>query len=116
MVRSSGQTIRHLAAGPYLPRWDLHLTRDLPIIGLTSAILADTASTGATALPQTAVFAGLSVVFATFLGIAERRRGLSDRLAFQAAANTRLETRVRARALALTAANARSCWRTWRPA
>ncbi|WP_432449172.1 sensor histidine kinase [Aliiroseovarius marinus] len=102
----TGQTIWRLDGGPYLPQKALYLERDLPIVGLTGAILADVSQATSTALLQASVLAAISLVFATiFVLAAERRRALSEKLEFEAAANARLEIRVKERTQALSEAN-----------
>ena len=104
--RWTGQTIWRLDGGPYLPKEALYLEQGVPIIGLSGAILTDVAPAFTTALLQASVLAALCLVFATFVVFAtERRRGLSQKLEFEAAANARLETRVAERTQALSEAN-----------
>ncbi len=102
----TGQTIWRLDGGPYLPKNALYLEQELPIVGLTGVILANTAPANSTAVLQASVLAALSLVFATIAVLAaERRRTLSEKLEFEAAANVRLETRVKERTQALSEAN-----------
>ncbi len=92
--------------GPYLPGHALHLSADLPVVGMTGEILLDTAPATRSASLQAAVAAALCLVFgAVLLVLAERRRALSDRLTVEAAANARLEARVAQRTKALHDAN-----------
>jgi len=106
VARWTGQTIWRLDGGKYLPRRALYLERELPIVGLTGAILTDVAPARSTAFLQASVLAALGLVLATvFMLAAERRRALSEKLDFEAATNTRLETRVRERTQALSEAN-----------
>ncbi len=97
--RVFGHDLWALSAGPYLPARALHLSRALPVIGLTAEILADTAPARRLALLQAGVAAALSLVFGAFLFLAtERRRTL-------ARANALLESRVAERTAALLEAN-----------
>ena len=84
-----------VSGGPYLPETALHLTQNLPIIGMTGELLLDVAPAQQLAVLQAAVAAALFIVFggALFL-LAERRRALTLRLEIEAAANTELERRV----------------------
>lgn len=91
--------IWHLGWGPYLPQEALHLTQDLPVIGLTGEVLLDVAQTRAFAFAQAAALAALCLAFGSLLFLAsERRRTL-------AAANVQLEARVAKRTVALRETN-----------
>ncbi|MCX7565226.1 ATP-binding protein [Sulfitobacter sp. F26169L] len=84
-----------LGWGPYLPQKALHLTQDLPVIGMTGEVLLDVAPVGRLAASQAAAVAALCLAFGALLFLAtERRRTL-------ALANAQLEARVRARTQAL---------------
>ncbi|SHE69916.1 two-component system, NtrC family, C4-dicarboxylate transport sensor histidine kinase DctB [Ruegeria intermedia] len=86
--------------GPYLPRRALHLTRDLPVIGMTGEVLMDVAPARRLAALQAAAVAAICLAFGALLFLAtERRRTLAQ-------ANAVLESRVAQRTRALTAANA----------
>ncbi len=88
-----------LGWGPYLPAQALHLTRDLPVIGLTGEVLLDVAPSRSIAVNQAAMVAALCLAFGALLFLAmERRRVL-------ARANTELEARVAARTTALREIN-----------
>ena len=103
---ASTHTLWALDAGPYLPANALHLSRDLPVIGVTAEILADITPARRSAMLQAAVAAALSLVFGAFLFLAtERRRALAASLAQEEAANALLESRVAERTEALVAAN-----------
>ena len=95
-----------LDGGPYLPAHALHLTRDLPVIGMTGEALVDVDPAERQALLQALVAAlfclGLGAILYALL---ERRRALSVRLAAEAAANAQLEGRVAERTRELTEAN-----------
>lgn len=95
-----------LDGGPYLPARALHLTRDLPVIGMTGEALVDVAPAERQALLQALVAAlfclGLGAVL---YALQERRRALAVRLAAEAEANARLESRVAERTRELTEAN-----------
>ncbi len=95
----AGQDIWRLDAGPYLPARALHLSRTLPVIGVTAEILASTLPARQSASLQAAVAAALMLVFGAFLFLAaERRRTLAE-------ANALLESRVAKRTRALVTAN-----------
>ncbi|MFT6452875.1 MAG: two-component system C4-dicarboxylate transport sensor histidine kinase DctB [Halocynthiibacter sp.] len=92
--------IWHLDGGRYLPEHALHLTRDMPVVGLTGELLLDLRPARAIAWLQAAATAALCLTFGAFLFLAtERRRTL-------ALANAALESRVVDRTAALEAANA----------
>jgi len=93
--RSGPHEIWHLGWGPYLPRAALHLTQDLPVIGMTGEVLMDVAPVRRLAAAQALAVAALCLAFGALLFLAtERRRTL-------ARANAQLEARVRARTQAL---------------
>ena len=90
-----------LGWGPYLPGEALHLTQELPVIGMTGEVLLDVSQTRALAWAQAAAVAALCLAFGSLLFLAaERRRAL-------AAANVQLEERVAARTRALREVNDR---------
>lgn len=95
-----------LDGGPYLPAHALHLTRDLPVIGMTGEALVDIDPAQRQALLQglvaTLFCLGLGAVFYALM---ERRRALAMQLAAEAEANARLETRVTERTRELSEAN-----------
>lgn len=95
----AGHQIWDVAGGPYLPTRALHLTRDLPVIGMTAEALIDVAPAQRLAQLQAALTAALCLVFgaALFLALA-RRRTLAQ-------ANAQLERRVADRTAALSRAN-----------
>jgi Signal transduction histidine kinase regulating C4-dicarboxylate transport system len=85
--------------GPYIPSPALHLTKPLPVVGLTAELLLDLHPVIAQAGLQAGMAAALALVFAAFLFFTmERRRTLAE-------ANLRLEARVAARTEALEIAN-----------
>ncbi|WP_171179348.1 ATP-binding protein [Ruegeria sp. HKCCD8929] len=91
--------IWRLGWGPYLPARALHLSRDLPVIGMTGEVLMDVAPARRLAGLQAAAVAAICLAFGAMLYLAtERRRTLAD-------ANAVLESRVAQRTRALTAAN-----------
>jgi len=93
--------IWQLGWGPYLPKQALHLTQDLPVIGMTGEVLLDITQTRALAFAQAAAVAALCLAFGSLLFLAsERRRTL-------AAANRQLEARVAKRTTALRDTNAK---------
>ncbi|MGB3177942.1 MAG: ATP-binding protein [Albidovulum sp.] len=95
-----------LDGGPYLPAHALHLTRPLPVIAMTGEALVDIAPAERQALLQALLAAvaslGIGAILLVFL---ERRRAYSHRLATEARANARLETRVAERTHELSEAN-----------
>jgi two-component system C4-dicarboxylate transport sensor histidine kinase DctB len=95
----SGHDIWTHDMGPYIPSPVLHLTKPLPVVGLTAELLLDLHPVIAQAGLQAGLAAALALVFAAFLFFAmERRRTLAE-------ANARLEARVAARTEALEIAN-----------
>lgn len=102
----TGYEVWTLDAGPYLPNRALHLTRDLPVIGLSGEILLDTAPAERTAALLAAIAAAICLgIGGLLLAVGERRRALNNQLRLKAAANARLEARVAKRTKALSAAN-----------
>ncbi len=88
-----------LGWGPYLPSRALHLSRDLPVIGMTGEVVMDIAPARRLAGLQAATVAAICLAFGALLFLAtERRRTLAQ-------ANAVLESRVAQRTHALTAAN-----------
>jgi two-component system C4-dicarboxylate transport sensor histidine kinase DctB len=93
--------IWRLSWGPYLPAEALHLTQELPVIGMTGEVLLDVDQTRALALAQAAAVAALCLAFGSLLFLAaERRRAL-------ARVNAELETRVALRTAALRETNSK---------
>ena len=89
-----------LGWGPYLPENALHITRQLPVIGMTGEALVDVAPARRLAALQAAALAGLCLAFGALLFLAtERRRTLAQ-------ANALLEARVAERTAALSETNA----------
>jgi two-component system C4-dicarboxylate transport sensor histidine kinase DctB len=87
--------IWRLGWGPYLPVEALHLTQELPVIGMTGEVLMDAEPVRRLAASQAAAVAALCLAFGALLFLAtERRRTL-------ALANRQLEARVRTRTQAL---------------
>ena len=98
--RAAGHEVWQLGWGPYLPRAALHLTRALPVIGMTGEVLLDVSQARRLALSQAAAVAALCLAFGSLLFLAaERRRALAE-------ANILLEARVAARTVALRDTNA----------
>ncbi|THH38824.1 sensor histidine kinase [Aliishimia ponticola] len=94
-----GREIWQMEWEPYFPRRALHITRELPVIGMTAEALIDTAPARRIASLQAAAVAALCLAFGAMLFLAtERRRAL-------ALANTKLEARVAERTSALSDAN-----------
>jgi len=86
--------------GPYLPRRALHLTRDLPVVGLIGGVLVDVAPARRLAGLQVATVAAICLAFGALLYLATvRRRTLAE-------ANAVLESRVAARTRDLSDTNA----------
>lgn len=91
--------IWRLGWGPYLPREALHLTQDLPVIGMTGEVLMDVGPVRRLATAQAAAVAALFLAFGALLVLATVRRRTLAR------ANAQLETRVRTRTQALRDTN-----------
>ncbi len=92
--------IWEMDGGRYLPDRGLHLTRPMPVIGLTGEALFDVAPVRQLALLQAAVAGALALAFGAFVFWAtERRRTLAE-------ANARLEARVMDRTAELEDVNA----------
>ncbi|WP_300029581.1 ATP-binding protein [uncultured Roseobacter sp.] len=97
---TGGHEVWQVGWGPYLPENALHLTKELPVIGLTGEVLLDVSPARRLAALQAAALAALCLAFGAFLFLAtERRRTLS-------LANTALEERVARRTAALSDINA----------
>ena len=95
-----GHDVWLLDGGRYLPDEALHLTLDVPVVGLTGEILLDLAPVRQVALLQASVAGALCLAFGAMLFLAtERRRTLAE-------ANARLEARVAERTQELLAVNA----------
>src|SRR6056297_1256953 len=94
-----GHELWQMEWGDYLPKRALHLTRDLPMIGMTGHALLDVQQARWVAGLQASVFAVICLAFGGLLfQAAERRRVL-------ARANARLEHRVAERTAELSGAN-----------
>ncbi|SNS29829.1 sensor histidine kinase [Tropicimonas sediminicola] len=103
----AGLELWSLDAGRYLPRIALHLTRPLPVIGMTGEALVDVAPSLQLASWQALVVLALGLmVGALVMILADRRRTLAERLELEAGANAVLERRVRERTAELSATNA----------
>ncbi|NOX40591.1 MAG: sensor histidine kinase [Alphaproteobacteria bacterium] len=101
-----GHELWRTNAERYLPREAIHLTRPMPVIGMTGEILIDTAPARRIANLQAAVAGALVLAMGLMLFLAgERRRALSARLELEAAANAALEARVAARTRQLSESN-----------
>ncbi|MAQ86442.1 MAG: C4-dicarboxylate ABC transporter [Maritimibacter sp.] len=91
---------------PDIPRRALHLSRELPTIGVAAEILVSLQPALRLAWLQAAVAAALCLAFGAMLFyIAERRRALSQRLEVEERANAELEARVAERTEALSLLN-----------
>ena len=100
-VQTGVHDIWNLRWGPYVPRHALHLTRVLPVVGLTGEILVDATPARRLAWLQASAVAAICLAFGAMLFLAtERRRALAQ-------ANAVLESRVAERTQALSATNAR---------
>ncbi|MAY88388.1 MAG: C4-dicarboxylate ABC transporter [Pseudooceanicola sp.] len=94
-----GHEVWHLGWGPYLPERALHLSRDLPVLGLGGEVLVDVAPVRRMAWLQAFAVGGICLAFGALLYLAgERRRNL-------ARANAVLEARVSERTAELSEAN-----------
>ncbi|UWQ31403.1 sensor histidine kinase [Leisingera sp. M527] len=97
----AGHEIWSLEGSPYLPGRALHLSVDLPLIGMTGEILVDVAPARRIAALQAAALAAVCLALGAMLFIVmERRRTLAE-------ANAVLESRVEKRTKALSLANDR---------
>ncbi|WP_375227476.1 sensor histidine kinase [Roseobacter sp. S98] len=97
---TGGHEVWQVGWGPYLPENALHLTKQLPVIGLTGEVLIDVTPARRLAALQAAALAALCLAFGALLFLAtERRRTL-------AVANMALEERVARRTAALSETNA----------
>ncbi len=100
MTTAGSYEIWHEDWSPYVPRTALHLSRDLPRIGMRAEALIDVSAAQRIAWLQTAVVAAVCLAFGAILFVVtERRRTL-------ALANARLEGRVTERTAELSTANA----------
>lgn len=78
-----GHEVWQLGWGPYLPQSALHMTRALPVVGLTGEVLLDVRPARRLALAQAAAVAALFLAFGALLFVAtERRRTLAQANAF----------------------------------
>ena len=94
-----GHRLWSLDAGRYLPSVALHISLDLPVIGLTGEALIDVEPARQLAALQAAVVAAVFLAFGALLFLAtERRRALKE-------VNARLEARVAQRTQALERLN-----------
>ncbi|MEC7257634.1 MAG: ATP-binding protein, partial [Pseudomonadota bacterium] len=94
-----GHEVWRLGWGPYLPERALHLSRDLPVLGLRGEVLVDVAQARRLAWLQAFAVGGICLAFGALLYLAgERRRSL-------ARANAVLEARVDERTAELSDAN-----------
>jgi two-component system C4-dicarboxylate transport sensor histidine kinase DctB len=98
-VQQGGHEIWNVDGGRYLPSRALHLTLELPVVGLTGEALLDVSPARQLATLQAAVAAALCLAFgALLLGATVRRQTLAE-------ANARLEARVADRTAELVALN-----------
>ncbi len=95
----AGHDLWRVDAGRYLPRRALHLTQDLPAIGMRGEVLVDLGDARQLAFLQAMVAAALCLAFGVVLLFATlRRQSLAQ-------ANTRLESRVQERTAQLSQVN-----------
>lgn len=105
-LRVAGAEVWTLDEGPYIPSYALHLSRPMPVIGMTAETLVSLTPALRQALLVAAAAATLCIgLGAVLFALGERRRALAVRLAAEAAANARLEERVAARTRELSEAN-----------
>lgn len=96
----AGYEVWNIDGGRYLPQRAMHLTLELPVIGLTGEVLVDIAPARQLAFLQAAIAAATLLGFGAILFLAtERRRTLAE-------ANALLEGRVARRTAELQALNA----------
>ncbi|MDP5347490.1 MAG: sensor histidine kinase, partial [Paracoccaceae bacterium] len=99
-TRQGDHVIWHESWSPYIPARALHLSRDLPVIGMRAEALVDVEPARRLATLQAGLVAAVCLAFGALLFLAtERRRTL-------ALANARLEGRVAERTRELSGANA----------
>lgn len=101
-----GHEIWNLRAGRYLPDVGLHLTKELPVAGLTGEVLVNTRPAQRLAWLQALLASGVCLLFGMFLLVyLARRRRMHMRLAQNARAKEQLEVRVAERTAALSQTN-----------
>ncbi|QDC09395.1 sensor histidine kinase [Oceanicola sp. D3] len=106
--QAEGRDLWWVDGGPYIPGAALHLTQDLPVIGMRGEALISLAPALRLGALAAAAVAALCLGFGAFLFLlSERRRALAERLGVEARANAVLEARVEKRTAALQAANVR---------
>ncbi|HSG54249.1 MAG TPA: ATP-binding protein [Paracoccaceae bacterium] len=99
-TRQGDHVIWHENWSPYIPERAMHLSRDLPVIGMRAEALVDVEPARRLAMLQAGLVAAVCLAFGALLFLAtERRRTL-------ALANARLEGRVAERTRELSGANA----------
>ena len=94
-----GTRLWRIEAGPYVPRHALHITRDIPVLGLTAEALVDARQAYVVAGLQATVTAALLAFFGAILFLTAERRQVLAR------ANAALESRVAARTQELSRTN-----------
>lgn len=101
-----GHEVWMLDAGPYLPSFALHVTRQVEVLGLQADALIDARPAARSAIWQASGVGGLGLALgALFLLAAERRRDLAFRLEQEELSNQALDARVRARTAELSQTN-----------
>lgn len=107
VLRLAGHDLWRMQAEPYLPRTSIHITRPLPVIGMTGEALVNAGPAFRLAGVQGLATAATLLIFGVaLLGLADRRRDLARRLAEEARTTALLEQRVIERTTELSAANA----------
>ncbi len=101
-----GHDLWAMSGSPYLPRRALHLTKELPVIGLNAEILVNLTPALRLATLQAVVAAALCLAFgAVLFYFSERRRALAEQLDAEERVNAELEARVEERTEELSALN-----------
>ncbi|PIE16981.1 MAG: C4-dicarboxylate ABC transporter [Rhodobacterales bacterium] len=96
--KRAGFDIWSINSGPYIPKTALHLTRPLPVIGMTAEVLVSTSAAIKLAWLQALTVLAVLLGFGAILFWAlERRRAVLARLANEARAKAELELRVERR-------------------
>jgi len=98
----AGHQIWSTKSGPYIPKTALHLTKPLPVIGMTGeALIGTTPALRLARLQGAAVAAFLLALGAILFWFSERKRSMTERLELHAQVKSELESRVHQRSLEL---------------
>ena len=98
----AGHQIWSTKSGPYIPKTALHLTKPLPVIGMTGEALIGTTPALRLARLQGAAVAAFLLAFGAILfWFSERKRRMTERLELHAQVKAELESRVQQRGLEL---------------